>query len=64
VHVAHVQIGGVMLNPDVIEREDDPEPSTYLDPDDVAKTCLHVVAQDTRTQTFELDLRPGANGLY
>ncbi len=64
VHVAHVQIGGVMLNPDVIEREDDLDPATYLDPDDVAKTCLHVVDQDTRTQSFELDLRPGANGLY
>lgn len=64
IHVAHVIIGGIMLNPDVKEMVDDPDPAEYLDPESVAETCVHLVEQDDRTQTFELDLRPGKRGLY
>jgi NAD(P)-dependent dehydrogenase (short-subunit alcohol dehydrogenase family) len=64
VHVARVRIAGEILNPDVIEREDDPDPAAYLDPDDAAKTCVHVAEQDERTQSFDVDLRPAAEGLY
>lgn len=64
VHVAHVIIGGIMLNPDIREQADDPDPEEFLDPDSVAETCVHLVQQDERTQTFELDLRPANRGLY
>ncbi|MFB6311798.1 MAG: SDR family NAD(P)-dependent oxidoreductase [Salinirussus sp.] len=64
IHVCHVQIAGIMLNPDVRERVDDLDPSEYLDPDEVARTCVQVIDQGDRTQTFELDLRPASRGLY
>lgn len=64
IHVVHVIIGGIMLNPDVREMVDDPDPEDYLHPASVAETCVHLVEQDDRTQTFELDLRPGKHGLY
>lgn len=64
VHVAWVQIGGIMLNPDVREMVDDPDPADYLDPESVAETCVHLIDQDRRTQTFEIDLRPATHGLY
>lgn len=64
VHVATVTISGMMLNPDVKERVDDLDPGEYLDPESVAETCVHLIQQDDRTQTFEIDLRPGTLGLY
>jgi NADP-dependent 3-hydroxy acid dehydrogenase YdfG len=64
VHVAHVIIAGIMLNPDIREQADDPDPEEFLEPDAVAETCVHLVQQDDRTQTFELDLRAGKRGLY
>ena len=57
-------IAGIMLNPDIREQADDPDPEEFLEPDAVAETCVHLVQQDDRTQTFELDLRAGKRGLY
>ncbi len=64
VHVAWVQIGGYILNPDVEEMFDDPDPADFLDPESVAETCIHLIDQDRHTQTFEIDLRASPHGLY
>ncbi len=64
IHVAHVIIGGIMLNPDVREAVDDPDPAEYLDPAAVADACMDVIAQPGRAQTFDLDLRTESRGLY
>jgi len=56
VHVAHVVIDGIMLNPDVRESLDEVTESEYIDPAAAAETCYHLVDQPARAQTFELDL--------
>ena len=56
VHVAHVVIDGVMLNPDVRESLDEVTESEYIDPAAAAETCYHLVDQPDRARTFELDL--------
>jgi len=58
VHVAHVVVDGVILNPDVRERVDDveAEKEQYIDPTAAAETCYHLVEQPGRGRTFELDL--------
>jgi NADP-dependent 3-hydroxy acid dehydrogenase YdfG len=58
VHVAHVVIDGIILNPDVRERFDDVEENReqYIDPEAAAETCYHLVQQPDRGRTFELDL--------
>ncbi|MEF8887550.1 MAG: SDR family NAD(P)-dependent oxidoreductase [Haloarculaceae archaeon] len=56
VHVAHVVIDGIMLNPDVRESLDEVDESEYIDPAAAAETCYHLVDQPARARTFELDL--------
>ena len=56
VHVAHVVIGGILLNPDVRERVDEIDEAEFIDPEAAAETCYHLVEQDRRCRTFELDL--------
>lgn len=64
IHVAHVVIAGPILNPDVYEGTADVNEAAYLDPDEVAESCVHLVQQDESAYTFELDLRPNVQGLY
>lgn len=56
IHVAHVIIDGVILNPDVYDVVDDPDEAEYIDPEAAAKTCYHLVQQPDDGRTFELDL--------
>ncbi|MFC7044214.1 SDR family NAD(P)-dependent oxidoreductase [Halobacteriaceae archaeon GCM10025711] len=56
VHVAHVVIDGQILPPDGPAPDRDTE--SYLDPDAVADSYLHLVHQDESAWTLELDLRP------
>ena len=56
IHVAHVQIDGMLLNPDVLETADEIDEDAYIDPEAAAETCYHLVQQPDRARTFELDL--------
>jgi NADP-dependent 3-hydroxy acid dehydrogenase YdfG len=56
VHVAHVVIDGIILNPDVRESLGEFDEADYIDPTAAAETCYHLVDQPARARTFELDL--------
>jgi NAD(P)-dependent dehydrogenase (short-subunit alcohol dehydrogenase family) len=58
VHVAHVVIDGMILNPDIAEhvQGEDEGDEEYIDPVAAAETCYHLVDQPARGRTFELDL--------
>lgn len=56
IHVGHVIIDGMLLNPDVYEESDTIDESDYIDPAAAAETCYHLVNQPDRARTFELDL--------
>jgi NAD(P)-dependent dehydrogenase (short-subunit alcohol dehydrogenase family) len=56
VHVAHFVIDGAIRNPG---RSEAPEkPDSMLDPDAIAETYLHVLAQPRSAWTWEIELRP------
>jgi NAD(P)-dependent dehydrogenase (short-subunit alcohol dehydrogenase family) len=56
VHVAHFVIDGAIRNPG---RSEPPEkPDSMLDPDAIAETYLHVLAQPRSAWTWEIELRP------
>jgi NAD(P)-dependent dehydrogenase (short-subunit alcohol dehydrogenase family) len=59
VQVSHVIVAGGLLNPDVYEGDGDVDEETYIDPEGAAETCYHLVEQDPRARTFELDLHTG-----
>lgn len=56
IHVAHVIIDGLILNPDVYETRESVDEEEYIDPAAAAETCYHLVEQPDRARTFELDL--------
>lgn len=56
IHVAHVVIDGGIRS---ARRPADPEkPDTLLDPDGIAQTYLHILAQPRSAWTQETELRP------
>ncbi|MEO0618309.1 MAG: SDR family NAD(P)-dependent oxidoreductase [Pseudomonadota bacterium] len=59
IHVAHVIIDGGVRNPDRPERIETPDnPDSMLDPDAIADTYMHVLAQPRSAWTWEIELRP------
>ncbi len=56
VHVAHFVIDGHILNPERGAPYNDPASS--LNPDEIAKTYLHIARQDASAWTWEIELRP------
>lgn len=56
IHVAHVVIDGMLLNPDVYEWDSDVTEAEYIDPTAAADTYYHLVEQPDRARSFELDL--------
>ena len=57
IHVAHLIIDGVMWG----ERADERfqmQREQCLDPESVARTCLHLLEQERSAWTHELDVRP------
>ncbi|MEL7542872.1 MAG: SDR family NAD(P)-dependent oxidoreductase [Pseudomonadota bacterium] len=59
IHVAHFIIDGGVRNPDRPERIDAPDnPDSMLDPDAIADSYMHVLAQPRTAWTWEIELRP------
>ena len=58
IHVCHVNIDGGMRNEARGYVEKSSEPDSYLDPDAIAQTYLHLIKQHRSAWTFELELRP------
>ena len=56
IHVAHFVIDGHIHN----KQRDEPQsdPATSLDPDDIAKSYLHIARQNPSAWTWEIELRP------
>ena len=56
IHVAHFVIDGPIHN----KQRDEPQsdPATSLDPDDIAKSYLHIARQNPSAWTWEIELRP------
>ncbi|MCB1744455.1 MAG: oxidoreductase, partial [Gammaproteobacteria bacterium] len=56
IHVAHFVIDGGIRSE---QRPVDPaQPDALLDPDDIARTYLHVATQARSAWTWEVELRP------
>ncbi|MGM0590014.1 MAG: SDR family NAD(P)-dependent oxidoreductase [Halobacteriota archaeon] len=60
IHVAHVVIDGMLLNPDVYDKRDEVREEEFIELDAAAETCYHLVEQPARGRTFELDLHANA----
>lgn len=58
VHVAHVVLDGSIRPPDVAPGD----PSTHLDPDDIAAQYWELVTADLATMPFEIHLTNGPGG--
>ncbi|NNE24670.1 MAG: SDR family NAD(P)-dependent oxidoreductase [Rhizobiales bacterium] len=59
VHVAHINIDGGIRNPERRERMPPADrPDSMLDPDEIAKTYLHLIRQHRSAWTMELEVRP------
>lgn len=56
IHVAHFVIDGAILPPGGEQPANNPD--SYLDPDAIAQTYLHVLNQPRSTWTWEVELRP------
>ena len=56
IHVAHVIIDGLLLNPGVYDGVTDINEEEYIDPEATAQTCYHLIEQPVQARTFELDL--------
>lgn len=56
IHVAHIVIDGIILQPSRGAPYDDPE--TTLDPEEIARTYLELSRQHRSAWTSELELRP------
>jgi NAD(P)-dependent dehydrogenase (short-subunit alcohol dehydrogenase family) len=61
IHVAHLIIDGVIWG-DRAREAFNLEQSECLDPDAIARTCLHLIEQDRAAWTQELDIRPDVEG--
>ena len=60
VQVTNVVVGGSILNPDKYERFEQIVEEEHMDPELVPETVLHLIEQEPRCQTFELDIHPAA----
>ena len=58
IHVCHVNIDGGIRNEARGYVEESVRPDSFLDPDAIAETYLHLVKQHRSAWTFELELRP------
>ncbi len=59
IHVAHVVIDGAIRNADRPERREPAEaPDSMLDPDAIAETYWHLLAQPRSALAWEIELRP------
>ncbi|MFC6613711.1 SDR family NAD(P)-dependent oxidoreductase [Halopenitus salinus] len=56
IHVAHVVIDGMLLNPDVYEGPGEVDEDDYIDPAAAARSCYQLIDQPDRARTFEIDL--------
>jgi NAD(P)-dependent dehydrogenase (short-subunit alcohol dehydrogenase family) len=56
IHVAHFVIDGAILPPRQKQPIDNPD--SFLDPDAIAQTYLHVLQQHRSAWTWEVELRP------
>jgi len=58
-----VIVAGGLLNPDAYEDADEGgvDEADYVGIEGAVETCYHLVEQDSRARTFELDLHAGAN---
>ena len=56
IHVAHFVIDGAVRSASRIESSESPD--SFLDPDAIARTYLHVLQQDRSAWTWEIELRP------
>ena len=58
IHIAHVNIDGGIRNEKRGYVEKPGQPDSFLDPDAIAATYLHLVRQHRSAWTFELEVRP------
>jgi NAD(P)-dependent dehydrogenase (short-subunit alcohol dehydrogenase family) len=58
IHIAHVNIDGGIRNQGRGYVEKPGQPDSFLDPDAIAATYLHLVRQQRSAWTFELEVRP------
>ncbi len=56
IHVAHFVIDGGVRSASRIESPESPD--SFLDPDAIARTYLHVLQQERSAWTWEIELRP------
>ncbi len=56
IHVAHFVIDGAVRSASRIESSESPD--SFLDPDAIARTYLHVLQQERSAWTWEIELRP------
>lgn len=56
IHVAHFVIDGAVRSASRIESPESPD--SFLDPDAIARTYLHVLQQERSAWTWEIELRP------
>lgn len=56
IHVAHFVIDGTIRSDTRVEPED--RPDSFLDPDAIAQTYLHLLRQPRNAWTWEVELRP------
>ena len=61
IHVAHLIIDGVIWSERARDALGLPQ-GQCLDPDALARTCLHLIGQDRSAWTQELDIRPDVEG--
>ncbi len=58
IHVAHVNIDGVIATPRNLERLADKPREFFLDPEDIADAVWHLARQPRSAWSQEIDLRP------
>lgn len=59
IHVGHVVVdGGILDRSGTRERNFDPGPDGWLDPDEIAKTYLHLHQQHRSSWSWEIEVRP------
>ena len=64
IHVAHVIIDGLIDTPRVRSEFEPGDDEPMLNPDAMAESYWHLVAQDRSSWSFELDLRPSAEAFF
>ena len=56
IHVAHVVVDGGIKSEKRVESADKPE--SFLDPDDIAETYMHLIRQPKNAWSWEIEVRP------